>query len=77
VVGKPSRYMVDAILRLLGLPAEACIMTGDRLETDVAMGVGAGMATALTLTGATQASAVATSPIQPTYVIHRLSDLLC
>ncbi len=30
-----------------------CLMTGDRLETDVLMGVQAGMASALTLTGAT------------------------
>ena len=43
VVGKPSRYTVEAILDLLDLPAEDCIMTGDRLETDVLMGLNAGM----------------------------------
>ena len=40
VVGKPSRYMIDAALRLLDLPAAECLMTGDRLETDVLMGQG-------------------------------------
>ncbi|MCW5852611.1 MAG: HAD-IIA family hydrolase, partial [Anaerolineae bacterium] len=59
IVGKPSRYMAEAILGLLRLPPERCIMTGDRLETDVLMGLDAGMAAALTLTGATPASALA------------------
>ncbi len=76
VVGKPSAYTIEAILDLLRLPAERCIITGDRLETDVAMGLNAGMAAALVLTGATPASALATSPIWPTYVLERLADLL-
>jgi len=36
----------------------------------------AGMATAITLTGATSAAMVAASPIVPTYVLRRLADLL-
>jgi NagD protein len=51
-------------------------MTGDRLETDVQMGLNVGMAAALALTGATSEANLAMSPIQPTYVLHRLADLL-
>lgn len=76
MVGKPSPYMVEAILAMLNLPADQCIMTGDRLETDVLMGLNAGMAAALTLTGATTAADAAASPIKPTYIIHTLADLL-
>jgi len=76
VVGKPSPYMIEAVLNLLHLPAKRCIMTGDRLETDVAMGLNAGMAAALALTGATSEAALAASPVRPTYVLHQLSDLL-
>lgn len=76
VVGKPSRYTAEAILHLLDLPPERCLMTGDRLETDVLMGLQAGMAAALTLTGATTAAAAAASPIKPTYLIRHLGDLL-
>jgi NagD protein len=76
VVGKPSRHMVDAILRLLNLPASRCIMTGDRLEIDVRMGLRAGMDTALALTGATDEAALTASAVQPTYVLSKLSDLL-
>lgn len=76
VVGKPSPYMIEAILGLLNLPPDRCIITGDRLETDVAMGLAAGMAAALVLTGATSEAALAQSAIRPTYVLRRLNDLL-
>jgi HAD superfamily hydrolase (TIGR01450 family) len=76
VVGKPSRYMIEAALHLMRLPAEDCLMTGDRLETDVRMGLDAGMSAALALTGATPESALAAASIQPTYVLHRLEELI-
>jgi NagD protein len=76
VVGKPSRFMAEAVLGLLKLPAERCVMTGDRLETDVQMGLEAGMLAALTLTGATTEAGLATSAIRPTYVLRQLADLL-
>lgn len=76
IVGKPSEYTIEAILDRLGLPAERCMMTGDRLETDVAMGLNAGMDASLVLTGATGEAALAASPIRPTYVLRQLADLL-
>lgn len=76
IVGKPSPHASEALLDRLQLPPEACVMTGDRLETDVAMGLNAGMAAALVLTGATDAATAASSPIRPTYVLQQLSDLL-
>lgn len=76
VVGKPSHYMVDAALKMMNLPTADCLMTGDRLETDVYMGEAAGMATALMMTGTTSEAALAASSIKPTYVIHELAELL-
>jgi len=76
VLGKPSHYIIDAALSLIDMPAADCLMTGDRLETDILMGQEAGMSTALPLTGATPESALAASSIQPTYVLRTLSDLL-
>ena len=76
VVGKPSKYMIDAALNLMDLPAADCLMVGDRLETDIIMGKEAGMPTALALTGATSESALASAAIQPTYVLRQLGDLL-
>ena len=76
VVGKPSHYMIEAALNLMNLPAADCLMTGDRLETDVLMGLDAGMSAALMLTGATSESALEDLPIHPSYVLRNLGDLL-
>ena len=76
VVGKPSSIMARAVAEIIQLPAERCLMTGDRLETDIAMGAGAGMATALTLTGATTRAMLEASEIKPDYVIERLDELV-
>lgn len=76
VVGKPSRFMAEAILALAGAPPQRCLMIGDRLETDVLLGLEHGMDAALVLTGATAAEELAGAPIQPTYVIGSLAELL-
>mgnify|MGYP001457047682 CR=1 FL=1 len=76
IVGKPSPYTIAAVLNLVGRPAADCLMTGDRLEPDVQMGLEAGMDAALTLTGATTEALLAASAIRPTYVLRQLADLL-
>lgn len=75
IVGKPSPIMLDMALTLLNLPAEHCMVVGDRVETDILMGITAGMATALVLTGATTREALALSGLQPTFVLERIGDL--
>ena len=76
MVGKPSIYMTNAILKLLQLPPERCNMTGDRLETDVQMGLNAGMTAALTLTGATTWQDAQASPVKPHFILNDLGNLL-
>ena len=76
IVGKPSRIMAGVILERLGLPPAAVLMTGDRLETDLALAVGAGMASAVVLTGATDGAALAASAVQPDYVLTSLPEIL-
>jgi arabinose operon protein AraL len=76
VVGKPSPIMARAVAELIQLPPERCLMTGDRLETDIAMGKAAGMATALTLTGASTRAMIETLGIKPDYVIEGLHELV-
>ncbi len=76
MVGKPSIHMTTAILNLLQLSPERCLMTGDRLETDVQMGLNAGMAAALTLTGATTLQDAQDSSVKPHYILKDLGDLL-
>ena len=76
VVGKPSRHMAQAALARLQLPPDRCLMVGDRLETDVLMGLNSGMDAALTLTGATDETMLGDTAVQPTYVIRELGELV-
>ncbi len=76
VVGKPSPIMARTISTLIGLAPQDCLMIGDRLETDIAMGATAGMATAFVLTGASRREDLATAPHQPDFVLDSLHPLL-
>ncbi len=76
IVGKPSVHMAEAFLDRLGVPAADAVMVGDRIMTDVAMGLGAGMAGILVLSGATTPADVTASPIVPTFVIKDVRDLV-
>lgn len=76
VVGKPSGTMVEAILHLLDRPVDRCLVIGDRLETDILLGLNVGMRAALVLTGATDEATLAGSAIEPTYVIDNLAELI-
>lgn len=75
-VGKPSPIMARTIGELIQVPPERCLMVGDRLMTDIAMGAAAGMATLLVLTGDSNRSDLATAPAQPTYIAETLLELI-
>ena len=76
VMGKPSPITVDAAMRRLdsGTP-ESCLMVGDRLETDIQMGLDAGMQTALVLTGVTTRRELDTSSSTPDHVFDSLGGV--
>jgi arabinose operon protein AraL len=75
VVGKPSAFVAEMALEMLSLPASACLVVGDRLDTDILMGHNAGIATALVLTGVTRREDLAGAPIQPDYVLDSIAAL--
>ncbi len=75
VVGKPSSLILEVALERLGLPAGACLMVGDRLETDILMGQRAGIATALVLTGVTQREDLLDARVQPDHVLESIAEL--
>lgn len=75
VAGKPSALMIEAALNILGCPAHECLMVGDRLETDMRMGIQAGMRTALVLTGVSTRSQLDISDWQPDIVLNDLTEL--
>ena len=77
-LGKPSPIMLQTSLDILGLAASECLMVGDRLYTDIAMAVDAGVDSALVLTGESTEATVAAAPPdrRPTFVVQRIDDLL-
>jgi len=76
IYGKPSPLMARTAMAIVGTRPADSIMVGDRLETDILMGIQAGMATALPLTGATTREKLAHSEIRPDFVLERLDQLL-
>lgn len=75
VLGKPSQVTIGLATARLGTPAESCLLVGDRLATDVAMGERAGMTTALVLTGAFAREDLRGSEIRPDHVLDSLGEL--
>ncbi|ANE48377.1 haloacid dehalogenase [Paenibacillus swuensis] len=76
VIGKPSRRMAEAALAVLGLPAGQCMVIGDSLTSDIALGKQSGMATALVLTGSATREDAAASEWQPDVVVASLLDII-
>lgn len=76
VVGKPSPIILEVALATLGVDASDAVMVGDRIETDIVMGVRAGLATVLVLTGITRPDDPRIAETAPTLVLPSLRDLM-
>ncbi|POR01002.1 HAD family hydrolase [Alkalispirochaeta sphaeroplastigenens] len=76
--GKPSPVMLQTIMTALDLPVEECLTTGDRLYTEIKMGIDSGMDTALVFTGETTPAMLEAEPRdrRPTWHLERIDQLL-
>jgi len=78
IVGKPSPFMIQAAMDVMGLRPEECILIGDRLETDIKMGKESGIATGIVLTGVTDETTLKEykhSSMQPDFVFQSIADV--
>ncbi|AQL41344.1 HAD family hydrolase [Halorientalis sp. IM1011] len=75
VLGKPSPESIAAVEDAIGVAPGECLLVGDRLDTDIAMGERAGMTTALVLTGAADRDDVAESDVRPDHVLDGIGDV--
>lgn len=74
-IGKPEPAMINLCLEKTGIDVTDAIMVGDRLYTDIASGVNAGIDTALVLSGETDIKTAEESDIKPTYILNDISQL--
>lgn len=68
--------MIRLALEQTGYTPEETLMAGDRLYTDIACGINAGVDTALVLTGEATAADAAVSDTPPSLVCRDMADLL-
>jgi 4-nitrophenyl phosphatase len=75
VTGKPSTFLSDLLVNELKVKPNEILMVGDRLDTDIQIGINGGMRTVLVLTGASKMRDVEQSTISPDYVVTSIRDI--
>ena len=74
-IGKPNRVIADLCAEQCGGSLEEFLVVGDRLYTDIACGINAGMETAVVYTGEADEEEVRTSRWKPDYCFDTIRDL--
>ena len=74
-IGKPEPTMVLVAMQKFGASKESTVVVGDRLYTDIASGVNAGVDTICVLSGEATLADVEKSDIKPTYVLNAVNEM--
>ncbi len=75
VMGKPYAYTVDYVTNRIGCKREEVAFVGDRLETDIAIGVKNGLKAVLVYTGVTTPEMYEKSDIKATAAFENIGEL--
>jgi HAD superfamily hydrolase (TIGR01457 family) len=75
VFGKPSPDLAYIALEQMGLPADQCLVVGDRMTTDVLLARNAGIDSALVLTGAISREDLPRFSYAPDYIFNSIADI--
>lgn len=75
-IGKPHPEMLLLALEKTGISAEDALMIGDRVYTDIASGVNAGVDTVLVLSGEGTVEDALASDKKPTYIMNGIGDVM-
>ena len=76
VIGKPQPSMALLAMEKFGYAKEEAVMIGDRLYTDIACGVNAGIDTVFVLSGEGTLADLEVSDVKPTWVMQDISAVL-
>ncbi len=74
-LGKPERTMVDAVSKEWNMPIERIACVGDRLYTDIAVGINAGACSICVLTGEATRDEIERSEFKPDYCFDTIKEL--
>ena len=74
-VGKPNALMMRTALRTLNEHSTNAIMVGDRMDTDIRVGIEAGLETILVLTGVSTREMVERFPYRPARIVESVAEL--
>ena len=74
-VGKPNPLMLRSALRVIDAHSEDTVMIGDRMDTDMVMGIESGLETILVLTGVTTREQVERFPYRPARILDSVADI--
>lgn len=74
-IGKPNSLMIEEVMKKFNCNKEETVVIGDRIYTDIASGVNAGVDTVLVLSGESTISTYNGSEIKPTYVIQDVKEM--
>lgn len=74
-IGKPEPAMVLELMKKFSANKEDTVVIGDRLYTDVASGVNAGVDTVLVLSGEATLQDLNESDVKPTFVLNSVADI--
>lgn len=75
-LGKPNASVVDMCLSDSGFSKDETLVVGDRLYTDIACGINAGVETCVLLTGEAKKEELADTAFPPDYCFNTVTDLL-
>ncbi|BFH73561.1 HAD-IIA family hydrolase [Sulfurisphaera javensis] len=77
IAGKPNTWIVEIALKISGInKLEKAVIIGDQLETDIRMGINAGIDTILVLTGISTKKDLEKSNIKPKFVVNSLNEIV-
>ncbi|NVM36984.1 MAG: HAD-IIA family hydrolase [Candidatus Lokiarchaeota archaeon] len=76
IFGKPNKEMLLFKLRELDFKPRDAVIVGDRLYTDIRMGIEAGVTTICVLTGETSREMIEESKFKPDIILNKAIDLL-
>lgn len=75
-IGKPQPAMVELAIEQTGYSKEEAIVIGDRLYTDIACGVNAGISSAFVLSGEGTLEDLEKSDVKPEFVFKNIKEML-